>query len=106
MPVARSFHRIVRSRVRRDADFRRELLVCAIDALFHNECEVAHLLFEDYIAGAKYLGEFAQRNSGKIQDVANLFSTNLNPGGKKLTAAISDILEAEGLELKVHRRGQ
>lgn len=104
MPVARSFHKIVQARARRDAGFRRELLINAVEALIDDEHEVAYRLLDHYLSGVTYLEELSNVLLISSRNIRGLFNCEVNPGGVGMIAAINEMLRREGLELKILRR--
>ncbi|WP_370153687.1 hypothetical protein [Ferrovibrio sp.] len=104
MALTRSFHTFVVRRAKTDMAFRREILREAVDAILGGEAEVGSRILANYRSATKVDAELAQELECPATDVGLLFDPKSNDEGFLLIAAISRLLEREGMTLATRRK--
>ena len=101
LPLTRDFKETVRARLRRDPEFRRELLKEALRCMLDGEAVVGRMLMRDYIIGAMGFSELARRTGKRRESLMRMFSHKGNPQANNLFAAIKAMADHEGIEMDV-----
>ncbi len=101
MALTRDFKHTIRDRAQKDADFRKALLIEAINSLLADEIDVAKSLLKDYINASILFEPLAQRVGKNSKSLQRMFSARGNPTAQSLFAVIHSLQEAEGITLVV-----
>lgn len=102
MALTRDFKSTIRDRAQKDAEFRKGLLIEAVNSLLSDEVDLAKALLKDYINASilfEPLAKLIDKNSKSLQ---RMFSKNGNPTANSLFSVIHALQEAEGIKLIVN----
>lgn len=101
MPLTRDFKETVQARARRDADFRKALLVEAAECLLADELDTGKSLLRDYINAVEGFGELGRRIHHDPKSLMRMLGPGGNPRASNLLEIIAHLQEREGVHLKV-----
>jgi DNA-binding phage protein len=101
MTLTREFKATVQARARRDAAFRRGLLIEALDCLLAGETDDGKLLLRDYINATVGFDELARLTDKTPKSLMRMLSESGNPRADNLFAIIGNLQVSEGIRLKV-----
>lgn len=102
MALTRSFKNTILARAESDIDFRREMLINAINELIAGDIQIAKEMLRDYINASISFEPLAlelHRNSKSLQ---RMLGPKGNPTTKSLFEMIHLLQANEGIKLKVH----
>lgn len=101
MALTRDFKNTIRDRAQKDADFRKALLIEAVNSLLADEIDVAKSLLKDYINASILFEPLAKRVDKNSKSLQRMFSASGNPTAQSLFSVIHALQEAEGIKLTV-----
>lgn len=102
MALTKDFKINIKERAEKDIDFRRALLIEAINTLLNNEIDVAKALLRDYINATISFEPLAKQIDKNSKSLQRMFSTSGNPTMSSLFSIIHALQEAEGIKLSVN----
>lgn len=101
MALTRDFKSTIRDRAQRDAGFRKELLIEAVNSLLADEIDIAKSLLKDYINASILFEPLAKRVDKNSKSLQRMFSAKGNPTAQSLFSVIHALQEVEGIKLAV-----
>lgn len=101
MALTRDFKNTIRDRAQKDSDFRKALLIEAVNSLLADEIDVAKSLLNDYINASILFEPLAKRVHKNSKSLQRMFSASGNPTAQSLFSVINALQEAEGIKLTV-----
>lgn len=101
MPLSRDFKKTVQERVRRDPDFREELLKEGVECLLAGDVETGKAILRDYINATMGFQELSAVIHKPAKSLMRMFSPKGNPQAKNLFEVIDRLQEREGIQLRV-----
>ena len=101
MPLTRSFKETIQARVRRDPEFREELLKEGIQCLLSGDLETGKATLRDYINGSLGFQELSALTHKPAKSLMRMFSPNGNPQARNLLEVIGRLQEREGVRARV-----
>lgn len=101
MALTRDFKSTIRDRAQNDSDFRKALLIEAVNSLLCDEVDIAKSLLKDYINATILFEPLAKKVDKNSKSLQRMFSANGNPTAQSLFSVIHALQEAEGIKLKV-----
>lgn len=102
MPLTREFKATVQNRVRQDAEFRKALLVEALDALLiDGDLDLGKTLLRDYINATVGFGELAKATDTSPQSLMRMFSHAGNPRADNLLRVIRQLQATSDVQLRI-----
>jgi DNA-binding phage protein len=105
MALTRDFKNTIRNRAQKDSDFRKALLIEAVNALLADEIDVAKSLLKDYINASILFEPLAKKVNKNSKSLQRMFSARGNPTAQSLFSVIRELQEAEGIKLTVSVHG-
>lgn len=102
MVLTRAFKNTIRDRAQKDSDFRKALLIEAVNSLLADELDVAKSLLKDYINASILFEPLAERVHKNSKSLQRMFGSKGNPTAKSLFSIIHVLQEAEGIRLTVN----
>ena len=101
MALTRDFKETIRARAERDPEFRRGLLIEALELLMANEVEAAKTLLRDYINATVGFKELAEATNKQPKSLMRMLSPNGNPTVVNMFSVIASLQQREGVRLGV-----
>ncbi len=101
MPLTRNFKATVQERVRRDPEFRSELLKEGIQCLLSGDVDTGKAVLRDYINGSVGFQELSELTHKPAKSLMRMFSPKGNPQAKNLFEVICRLQEQEGVRVDV-----
>lgn len=101
MALTRKFKETIKARAESDVEFRRSLLIEAVNLFLEGEIDTAKLMLRDYINATvsfEAVGKAVDKNPKSIQ---RMFGPSGNPSTKSLFEVIAFLQKKEKLHLKV-----
>jgi hypothetical protein len=98
IPLTHDFKETIRARVERDPDFRRALLVEAVDSILQGELAVALLILRDYVnatVGFRGLGESTRL---PVKRLMSMLGPKGNPSAANLASILAALQKAEEIQ--------
>ena len=102
MALTRDFKSAIRDRAQKDAEFRKALLIEAVNSLLAGEIDPAKSLLKDYINASILFEPLAKRVDKNSKSLQRMFSARGNPTAQSLFSVIHALQEAEGIKLIVN----
>jgi hypothetical protein len=99
MPLTRDFKETVKARAETDVEFRRALLVEAIELLLGGDVETGKSLLRDYVnatIGFRELGSLTHKGS---KNLMRMLSPGGNPTANNMFAVIASLQKQEGVRI-------
>ena len=101
MPLTRDFKETVQERVRRDPDFRAELLKAAVECLLAGDVETGKSVLRDYVNATIGFTEMGTRTGKSPKSLMRMFGPTGNPQARNLLEVINQVQRYEGVRLEV-----
>ncbi len=101
MALTRDFRETVQARVRRDPEFRAQLLKEGIECLLAGEMEVGKSVLRDYINATIGFTELGALTHKEPKSLMRMFGPNGNPQARNLFEVINQVQQHEGVQLEV-----
>ncbi|CEG59291.1 conserved protein of unknown function (plasmid) [Legionella fallonii LLAP-10] len=102
MALTREFKSTIRDRAQKDSEFRKALLIEAVNSLLADELDVAKSLLKDYINASILFEPLAERVHKNSKSLQRMFSAKGNPTAQSLFSVIHVLQESEGIRLTVN----
>jgi DNA-binding phage protein len=104
MGLTRDFRETVQARVKRDPEFRRELLGEAIESLVTGEVPVGKELLRDYVNATDGFPKLAEHTKIHVKTLHQMFGPNGNPTARNLFEIVAYLQKAEGVRFEIRFR--
>ena len=101
MPLTRSFRVTVMERAERDPEFRRGLLLEAVNCLLEGEFAPAMIILRDYVNATVGFRKLAEETNHSPKSLMRMLSPTGNPRSDNLLEIIRCLQEHEGIRLEV-----
>ncbi len=101
MALTRKFKETVKARAQRDLDFRKALLVEAVDLLLEGDVETGKALLRNYVNATIGFEELAKEVNFPSKSLMRMLSAKGNPRADNLFSVISHLQKATGVHLAV-----
>jgi len=101
MPLSRDFKKTIQERVRRDPEFREELLREGVECMLAGDVETGKAILRDYINATMGFQELGAVIHKPAKSLMRMFSPKGNPQAKNLFEVIDRLQEREGIQLRV-----
>ncbi len=105
MALTREFKETVKARAARDPEFRKALLVEAVELLLEGDVETGKALLRNYINATIGFEELADNVGSPPKSLMRMFSANGNPRADNLFSVIHHLQKATGVHLAVGTGG-
>lgn len=99
MALTKDFKSTIRARAQRDTNYRRALLLEAVNALLNHEMDIAKLLLRDYINATIAFEPLAKQMDKNSKSLQRMLSSSGNPTANSLFSIIHILQEVEGIKL-------
>ena len=100
-PLTGDFRELVRENLRRDPEFKREMLASISNRFLDGDLEFARHMMREYIVGEVSFQELARLTEIPSKSLSRMFGPKGNPTTKNLLKVINAITVYEGIKLKV-----
>ncbi len=101
MALTREFKETVKARAQRDPEFRKALLVEAVDLLLEGDVETGKALLRNYVNATIGFEELAKQVNFSPKSLMRMLSAKGNPRADNLFSVISHLQKASGVHLAV-----
>ena len=101
MALTREFRETIQARVRRDPEFRAELLKEGIQCLLSGDVETGKTVLRDYINATVGFDELGAVTDKSPKSLMRMFGPRGNPQARNLFEIIDYLQKKEGLRLKL-----
>ena len=101
MPLTRSFHDLVKSRVEADPAFRQALFQEAVQTMLEGDVATAKSLLRDYINATIGFERLSQATQTPANSLMRMFGRHGNPTAANLLGAIGVLQKQTGVHLEV-----
>ncbi len=101
MPLTQDFKKTIQDRVRRDPEFREELLKEGIQCLLSGEVNTGQAILRDYINATMGFQKLSILTHKPAKSLMRMFSSKGNPQARNLFEVIRRLQEQEGVRLRV-----
>jgi DNA-binding phage protein len=102
--LTRDFAETVKARAERDPEFRRGLLIEALELLIANEVDAAKTVLRDYINATVGFKELAEATNKQPKSLMRMLSPNGNPTVVNMFSVIASLQQREGVRLGIKAR--
>ena len=102
MVLTKDFKTTIVERAQRDHEFRRAMLVDAINELLSGDVDAAKQMLRDYINATISFGPLAKELHKNSKSLQRMLSQSGNPSTKSLFEMIHVLQIKEGIKLRVH----
>ena len=101
MPLTRDFKETIQARVRRDAEFRKELLRESVESFLSGDIETGKAVLRDYINATIGFAELAEVTNHSSKSLMRMLSPSGNPQARNLFQIVGYLQHKERLHFKV-----
>jgi len=101
MALTRKFKETVRARAQHDPEFRKALLVEAVELLLEGDVETGKALLRNYVNATIGFEELAKEVNFPSKSLMRMLSAKGNPRADNLFSVISHLQKATGVHLAV-----
>ena len=101
MALTREFKETVRARAQRDPEFRKAMLVEAVDLLLEGDVETGKALLRNYVNATIGFEKLAKEVNFPSKSLMRMLSAKGNPRADNLFSVISHLQKATGVHLAV-----
>lgn len=101
MSLTKHFKETILERVQRDKQFRRAMLIEAVNELFSDNMEVGKSMLRDYINATISFEPLAEKMHKNSKSIQRMFGTAGNPTTKSLFSILHILQKSEGVTLQV-----
>jgi len=101
MALTREFKETVKARAQRDPEFRKAMLVEAVDLLLEGDVETGKALLRNYVNATIGFEELAKEVNFPSKSLMRMLSAKGNPRADNLFSVISHLQKATGVHLAV-----
>ena len=101
MALTRKFKETVKARAQRDPEFRKAMLVEAVDLLLEGDVETGKALLRNYVNATIGFEELAKEVNFPSKSLMRMLSAKGNPRADNLFSVISHLQKATGVHLAV-----
>lgn len=100
-PLTGDFRELVRENIRRDPEFKREMLASVSNSFLEGDIDFARHMMREYIIGDVTFEELARLTEIPPKSLSRMFGPKGNPTSKNLLKVINALSEHEGIRLRV-----
>lgn len=100
MALTREFKATVVARAKRDAAFRKALLIEAIDCLLADDVETGKAMLRDYINATIGFEELAKATRKPAKSLMRMLGATGNPQANNLFEIVNHLQKSEGVRLR------
>ena len=101
MALTREFKETIKARVERDPEFRKALLVEAVEQLLEGDVEAGKAMLRNYINATIGFEELSEMVGSPSKSLMRMFSANGNPRADNMFSVIQHLQKATGVHLAV-----
>ncbi len=101
MALTRKFKETIKARAQRDPEFRKAMLVEAVDLLLEGDVETGKALLRNYVNATIGFEELAKEVNFPSKSLMRMLSAKGNPRADNLFSVISHLQKATGVHLAV-----
>jgi DNA-binding phage protein len=101
MPLSRDFRETVMARVKKDPEFRSELIIEATNSLLEGDVEAGKSLLRDYLNATESLPTVASELNMHEKSIRRMLGPKGNPTLKNFIGILKACIRMEGLRLEI-----
>ena len=101
MPLSREFKELVVARAKEDAEFRRGLIVEAINMIFEGEITAGRIMLRDYINATGSMDDICKRLKKHKSAITRMLGPSGNPTLESFVPVIKACADREKIRLNV-----
>jgi len=101
MALTRDFKETIKARAEHDLEFRKALLIEAVDLLLEGDVDTGKAVLRNYINATIGFEELAEEVGSPSKSLMRMFSASGNPRADNLFSVISHLQKATGVHLAV-----
>jgi hypothetical protein len=101
MPLTRDFKETIQARVKSDPEYRRSLLIEAMELYLSGDVETSNTILRDYINATLGFEKLAKATHKQPKSLMRMFGRHGNPLARNLFEIIAYLQKKEGVRLRV-----
>ena|SRR5579871_2325743 len=104
MPLTYDFKETIRARAERDPEFRRALLLEAVDCILTGDLETGRAILRDYVNATVGFLVLEKRTRIPVKSLMRMLGSKGNPSALNLSAILVALQKAEGIQFELKFR--